>query len=289
MSLDMSITSNPNRLAQTLAITKERTWEKYAEPFRMLDHVYCIATTFASQYLVETSEGLVMLDAGWHEMEPFTIDSIHRLGFDPRDIRHLFLTHGHFDHVGGARLIQEISGHCKTYMAPGDMFFFTERRDLIVPGADADGRCPEFKVDVLYDYETVYKVGDTEFWAVHCPGHTPGTSSVFCKTTHRGKEVICAIHGGMALNGMSRKELKANGLPYSLQRDYMTNMEKAMKMRVDCYLPAHQFGYDVLALKQEDDGTGDIFVNPEVWPRVMRNAADSFMKAFGTEMELPED
>ena len=152
MSLDLKVTASADRLRQTMEIITQRTWEKRAEPFKMLDHVYCIATQFASQYLIETSEGLVMLDAGWNEMAPFTIDSIHRLGFDPKDIKHLFLTHGHFDHIGGVRVIQEIS-HCKTYMPPDDMFFLDERRDL---GVEWSHNEKDYSLSFGIDYSDVY-------------------------------------------------------------------------------------------------------------------------------------
>jgi glyoxylase-like metal-dependent hydrolase (beta-lactamase superfamily II) len=33
-----------------------------------------------------------------------------RLGIDPRSIHLIVITHGHFDHIGSARDIQEITG-----------------------------------------------------------------------------------------------------------------------------------------------------------------------------------
>ena len=33
------------------------------------------------------------------------LDNIRRLGFDPKDIKQVLMTHGHFDHVGGASVL----------------------------------------------------------------------------------------------------------------------------------------------------------------------------------------
>ena len=38
------------------------------------------------------------------------IDSIRKVGFDPKNIKYILLTHGHLDHFGGAARIQALSG-----------------------------------------------------------------------------------------------------------------------------------------------------------------------------------
>lgn len=278
--LDVKITNNPQRMAQTLDICQHRSWEKRATPFKMVDNVYCLATLFASQYIIKTNDGLVLVDSGWNEMTPFMIDSIYQLGLDPHDIKYMFLTHGHFDHIGGARVVQEIS-HCKTFFPPEDQFFLTERRDLI----GNEKNVPAFSIDVLYDYKTVYEIGGTKFWVVPAPGHTPGTSSVFWQVKHQGKDVICAICGGSGLNTMGREALKSAGLPFSLQKAYCDSMLMQSQMHVDCYCPAHQFGYDHIELAKHDDGSGTIFIDDTVWPRIMRKNYDDFMAAYGSELE----
>lgn len=272
---------NPNMLDALARDMTARPWEFYQEPFQMLDQLYCLPGEFVNQYLVDTGDGLVLLDAGIQESVYLLVDSIHRLGFDPRDIRHLFLTHGHFDHIGGARLIQEISG-CKIYFPPDDLFFLTERRDLII----MEDHVPEFQVDVQYDYQSVYEIGDCAFWAEHSPGHTPGTSSVFYRVTHGGKPVVCAIQGGMGFNGLSRAELAANGLPVSLQWDYVNSLLRQADLHVDCYTPAHHPGYNILNVAAQDDGRSDVFINASVWPSLLRSRAEIFQKQFAEELKL---
>jgi len=73
--------------------------------------------------LVETGEGLVLVDTGWglrdcadpapvvaqfmaiggcaRNPDETAVRQVTRLGFDPADIRHILLTHMHLDHAGG--------------------------------------------------------------------------------------------------------------------------------------------------------------------------------------------
>jgi glyoxylase-like metal-dependent hydrolase (beta-lactamase superfamily II) len=73
--------------------------------------------------LVETGEGLVLVDTGWglrdysepaptvaqfmaiggftRDPEETAVRQLTRLGFDPADVKHIFLTHMHLDHAGG--------------------------------------------------------------------------------------------------------------------------------------------------------------------------------------------
>ena len=58
-------------------------------------------------------------------------ESIRKVGFDPKNIKTVFITHGHVDHCGGVRILQEYSG-CEVWFPMGDAFFLDKRRDLIL-------------------------------------------------------------------------------------------------------------------------------------------------------------
>lgn len=146
---------------------------------------------------------------------------------------------------------------------------------------------PEFQVDVQYDDQSVYEIGNCAFWAEHSPGHTPGTSSIFYRVAHRGKPVVCAIQGGMGFNGLRRAELAANGLPASLQQDYVDSLLRQADLHMDCYTPAHHPGYNILDAAARDDGSGDAFIDAFVWPRLLRGRAELFQKQFAEELKLP--
>ena len=81
------------------------------------------------------------------------IDAIHQVGLNPGNITKLFISHGHFDHCGAARIIQEMTG-CEIWLGKDDQFFFTERRDLI----HLEHTVPEFKITNTYEITIKYVI-----------------------------------------------------------------------------------------------------------------------------------
>ncbi|MFK7948532.1 MAG: MBL fold metallo-hydrolase, partial [Saprospiraceae bacterium] len=53
-------------------------------------------------FLVETSEGVVLIETGPHSVNSNLEKEVERCGFKLSDIQHVFITHIHFDHAGGA-------------------------------------------------------------------------------------------------------------------------------------------------------------------------------------------
>ena len=53
-------------------------------------------------YLIETSAGPVLIESGPYSTYEHLKKEIRRVGFAPEDIRHVLLTHIHFDHAGAA-------------------------------------------------------------------------------------------------------------------------------------------------------------------------------------------
>jgi len=55
-----------------------------------------------SVYLMETDEGPVLFESGPHSCLPYLEKGLKEFGYKKEDIKHLFLTHIHLDHAGGA-------------------------------------------------------------------------------------------------------------------------------------------------------------------------------------------
>ena len=239
-------------------------WILYHEPFRVVGDVYYLGNSYVSTFLIDTGEGLILIDPGFQQMVYQVFDAVRKLGFETKDIKHIFLSHGHMDHVGATRVLQEYTG-ARVWIGRDDVFFFTERRDLIVN----EHWVPEFTVTDTYDYEKPFEMGRVKINFVHSPGHTPGTTSFFIETTHRGEKVVCAMHGGLGLNGLTREELEENRLPIRLQSDFVNGLRTLGQRHVDVVLPSHMHNYDMLARKALDDGSGDAFVDPAAWKNML--------------------
>src|SRR5699024_7134444 len=62
-------------------------------------------------YAVETSAGLVLIDAAYDDESCWTslVESLHSIGHEVADVAAVLLTHNHPDHVGLAGRIREVS------------------------------------------------------------------------------------------------------------------------------------------------------------------------------------
>lgn len=226
----------------------------------MIGSIWFVGNRYVSTYLIDTGEGLILIDPGFKETIYMVFDGIRKLGFDPARIKHIFLSHGHVDHVGGTRFLQEYSG-AKVWLGKEDEMFFIDRQDLIL---DVD-HVAQFTIDEFYDYNESFVMGNTKICFRHTPGHTPGTTSFFVFTEHRGKPVIGAMHGGLGLNGLTCEELRENRLPLRLQSDFVKGLRELQNEPVDVVLASHAHNYDIFARYGMDDGSGDAFLDPTGW------------------------
>jgi glyoxylase-like metal-dependent hydrolase (beta-lactamase superfamily II) len=71
-------------------------------------------------YLLDTEDGLLLVDAGWPDKADAIFEAVRESGHDPKKIRHLVLTHGHVDHAGsGAEVIRRTGA--RAYIHPADL------------------------------------------------------------------------------------------------------------------------------------------------------------------------
>lgn len=238
-------------------------WTLAQKPFKVIENVYFVGNTWVSVYLIDTPEGLILIDCAYEENLYLLIDSIRGLGFDPKDIRHLLISHGHFDHCGAARQLQEMS-NCEIWINEKDAYFFTERRDLIA----FEDRVPEFRIDHYYDSDQSICFGGMTIWPVPCPGHTPGTTSFFFEVEHEGRKLTVAMHGGLGTNTLSKEDLLTNGWPLSFQQGYLDMLRQMKRRSVDVLIPSHAGHaktYPFFDIAAQDDGTGNGFIRPNAW------------------------
>lgn len=76
--------------------------------FPVAEGVLRISRAAVNCYLVETSDGPVLIDGGLPRSWPLLQEALNALGRGPDDLVSVYLTHGHFDHVGMCdRLLRE--------------------------------------------------------------------------------------------------------------------------------------------------------------------------------------
>ena len=211
-------------------------WRLKVEPFRAAPAVYYVGNEWVGAFIVDTAEGLVLIDTCLFENVYLTIEMIRELGFDPKDIRHIMLTHCHVDHVGGVKALQELSG-AEIWMSEQDDLFKMEPANCEL---DDLFYASPYEVDNHYDHSRPIKLGDVTIQTVLTPGHTPGTTSfLITSPDENGRPVTAAIHGGVGPMTMRREYLEKYHLPLSLPQQFIDGCEKLKTYHVDIALPSH--------------------------------------------------
>ena len=145
-------------------------------PFQIFDNVYFVGNEAVSSYLITTSDGLVLIDATNGIMVNRTLDNVRQLGFDPLDIKYVFVTEAHEIHYGGAAQIKAATG-ATICLSPADWDFLEHavaRADWVEYDWTTQVAPP--RDHEIQDGEVII-LGDAQFTLYTTPGHTPGTSS----------------------------------------------------------------------------------------------------------------
>ena len=98
-------------------------------PVNMFGNLYFVGTKPASTHVVDTGEGLIVFDTGYQHSLYAVIDSMYRIGLKLADVKYIVLTHGHIDHLGGARALRDLTG-AKIALGAADRQYLNEEVEL---------------------------------------------------------------------------------------------------------------------------------------------------------------
>jgi metallo-beta-lactamase class B len=166
-----------------------------AAPAKIFDNLAIVGTAGTSAAVIETSDGLILLDALWPgEIFVDMIEyEMRLLGYDPADIRILLISHGHPDHSGCGRHFIEKYG-AVPYMGEVDYHFNKE----FCEKAGTPQWVFDYEVDHFIDDGDVVALGDTSIKVFSTPGHTPGGLSFIVPVYDQGRPHTAALWGGSA-------------------------------------------------------------------------------------------
>lgn len=208
------------------------------EPCRMDDKFYHIGVEKGPSYLLETSDGLVLIDTAFPQTFDLLLEHIRKIGKDPRDIRHVLHTHGHYDHIGATRSLVELSG-AKTYIGAGDEDAVSGKKDLSYASELGEVFRESFEPDVILHDGDLLNFGDTEIRVVSTPGHTAGTVSFFFRLNVNGQPQLAGTFGGAGQNTLTSEYLNRYALPFSLRAEYLQSIDKIAKEPVEFHVGNH--------------------------------------------------
>lgn len=156
--------------------------------------------------LVETTEGLLLIDSGigkrdclspsrlmrWmfkfggypFDVQETAVERVKQLGYNPEDVRHIALTHFHFDHAGGVPDFP----HAKIHIYRNEYEAVTQPRDIYEKhpyrrehwAHNPDWVVHDLQGDRWFGFARtpLVELGSTAFCFVPLTGHTRGHSAV---------------------------------------------------------------------------------------------------------------
>lgn len=240
-------------------------WDGYVKPFKMWGNLYFVGTEPASVHIVDTGDGLIMFDTGYQSSLYLVINNMYELGLSPKNLKYIVLTHGHIDHMGGARALKELTG-AKIFLGEADRQSANGELDLSYAKELGMSFNETFEPDVLINDGDVIKLGNTEIKAVATPGHSAGAMSFFFDVYDGDRTYRAGLHGGMGINTLTNEYLDKYNLPYSLRDDFVKSMKRLNMEHVDIFLGNHMQHNDTLGkYARLKNGERDAFVNPNEW------------------------
>ena len=198
-------------------------------------NIYPISMGVAQCFVIQ-DKGVIMIDVGAPKKIKSFIKSVEQAGIKPNDIKLIIPTHGHWDHIGSAKDIKEITG-ARIAMHHREKEWLEKAQKHIPPAVTLWGHIisktlgfllplihfPAAKVDIILRDEDFSL---TEFGIpgkiIYTPGHSPGSVSVLLDTGD-------AFVGDLAMNSFPLR--LSPGLPIFAEN--IQEVKNSLKLLLD--------------------------------------------------------
>ena len=220
-------------------------WEGKIQPFKIIGNVYFVGTFQASRHLIDTGDGLILIDPGYSNTLYLVVRSIYELGFNPKDIKYIINTHWHWDHTEATAAMVDLS-RAKTLIGRKDK---EKARQYFIP-------------DILIKDGDTLSLGNTTISFMETPGHTKGAISFFLNTEDNAKTYREGMFGGAGANTLAQGCFDYEGC----REDYRNSLHRLQKEKVDVFIGNHVWNNDTAVKGELLLKTGENkFIDKNLW------------------------
>lgn len=249
--------SQPETAAAQGRIEQVLSWSIPARPARIAGPLYFVGTNGLANYLIETKQGLILIDGGMPNTAHHVEASIRSLDFDPKNIKWLLVTHAHIDHAGATDAFQKATRTDPDNPKTGARIAVMDRD---VEHAQSGGKTdpvfdvfppawfPAFTVDRVLKDGSQIKLGGVTLTARRGHGHSTGATTWIADLTIDGKKVRVVFPCCTGVNPTfgpvpGHKLVEPRSYP-AITDDYLATFKMLARLRPDIWLPAHTDTFD---------------------------------------------
>ena len=199
------------------------------QPMKVFDNLHFVGQKAVATWAINTPDGIILIDSGYNDrLDDTLVTGLKKLGLDPARIKYALIAHGHTDHYGAAKALQDRYG-TRIGMSAQDW-------DLVEPkpGQPAAGGTggPAPKRDLVLVEGQPVTLGDTRVMPVFIPGHTPGSMGFIFQVKDGRQTHVAGLFGGSVLNPAKRIPI-ANFHLYLRSLDHWRDVTKREKVDVE--------------------------------------------------------
>jgi|SRR5581483_8951469 len=253
---------------------------QYIEPWKAFDNVYYVGVCWVSSWAIRTSDGVVLIDTLHEPHVDQLIANLRKVGVDLADIKYVLMTHGHFDHVGGAAKLKPLLPNAKFVMTKIGW------SEAIAGAKQSEGTPHPWSMidqDVVVRDGDVIRLGDNTFGVLETPGHTQGTASYTYDVKDGTKAYRAITVGGLGLNAIENSK-QVEG--------YIASLDKIKKLveqpvnPVMVHLTTHPFSNGLTELREKVISRAPNELNPLVDPQGLLDQLAHLRKGAEERLEI---
>lgn len=254
-------------------------WIKSSGP--LTENVYQLTTAASTHFLIG-GERAGMVDSGVSGTQGRLIEELKKYLGDSSELQYLFLTHAHFDHIGGIPYIRRYAPGVQLVAAPLTAQILSDKNYLkqcyeknaaVAQAMSVEMElteaewCSAFAVErILGDGDSVDLGADVEVKLIGCPGHTEDIVAYYIRPDG-------ALAAGEAVGSYGGRDKLAPCFPWSYH-NYVISLDRLASLEVK-----------VLGLPHGGALTGEL---PAKYLVEARMVADRFVAAVRERLEQGE-
>ena len=258
------------------------------DPFKIADRLYYVGDKKVCIHLIDSGDGLILLDSGFFGATHLLVDSIWRAGFDPKNVKWIIHSHGHGDHFGASEEFRIMYG-TKLAISRIDAEALRQKPELFLNKARYPlSKLPEFDLEI--EDGDIFELGDVKIRCVLTSGHTDGVLSFFFDVTDNGKTYLAGMFGGAGVNAITLPYLYRNGRRGNPPQDMLDSIDKILNEPVVVHIGNHPYNSNTLEkrAKQLEEG-GNPFIAPDSWKNYLQEMKLKIKKIIEDNQKMEEE